>query len=824
MVFVLLAVLNPPGALHGLFIIPIMLAARVGVIAGLLAAVGAIGFQAVIQLTSGGAIFMPGTGIYVLSTWGLFAVAGGFSGVLFASLNSLSRRVYEAEHRLAMEHEVLAEMSRIVSSSVDIEEVYERLADKVRTLIPSDRIIVSLADLTAGLVTASYIFDRGASMRREVVLPLTGTITDEVIRSKSGLIFEGRDDELNGWFPTHTPDAYTDFRSYITVPLFLDDEVYGALHLCSATQRAYSERHLVLAERVADQIAGAISQSKLNSELELEVKQRESLAEIARIIGSSLAIEEVYELFADEVRKLVPFDRLVIGIPDIERRFITISYLSGIEVRDRQVGAQVPLEGTPAQKTLTSGSSVVFQGVDRGCLEERLPALLPNYDSGLRSLLAVPLLHHGDTVAVLQIWAKAEGAYDQGHVKLADRIGGQVAGAIANSILYAERANLQDQLLQAQKMEAVGRLAGGIAHDFNNLMTPILSYTQLGADLTSESSQLGRYLQEIHRAGERAAQLTRQLLAFSRHQVVERRIIDLNDLIMNVDNMLRRLIGENVELVYLPGDGPGIINEDPGQIEQVLINMVVNARDAIPGNGRIVVATDDVVLDEAHAHLHVDAQPGDYVMFSVSDDGDGIAKENIEHIFEPFFTTKEVGTGTGLGLSTSYGAVSRNGGFITVESEPGQGATFKVYLPAAKGVAQAKSDRVRIDDLDGCDETILVVEDEPSVLKVACEVLRSQGYTVVEATNGHDALRRVRDRALGNIDLLLTDMVMPLMGGLELAGQMFNIRPETRVLFTSGYSDEQPTDAGERAREVGFLPKPYTPDSLLGKVRQVLDG
>jgi signal transduction histidine kinase/CheY-like chemotaxis protein len=599
--------------------------------------------------------------------------------------------------------------------------------------------------------------------------------------------------------------------------------VYGALHLCSVRQSAFDGRHLALAERVADQIAGAISQSKLNSELELEVKQRESLAEISRIIGSSLDIDEVYEHFADQLRLLIPFDRLSISIPDAERRFNTLSYLSGIEVGDQKVGFRFPLEGTLVQETLTSRSSVLIQGVDRGYLAEHLPALLASYDSGLRSFLAVPLLHHGDTVAVLEIWSRAGTAYTDGHVNLADRVGSQIAGAIANSILYAERTNLQNQLSQSQKMEAVGRLAGGIAHDFNNLMTPILSYTQMGADLTSKGSELGRYLQEIHKAGERAAQLTRQLLTFSRHQVLERSIIDLNDLIMNVDKMLRRLIGANVELVYLPREGLRMVNVDPGQIEQVLVNLVVNARDAMPGGGRIVVATDNVVLADENARINFDAEPGEYVMFKVSDNGAGIAKENIEHIFEPFFTTKAAGTGTGLGLSTSFGTVSRIGGFITVESEPGQGAAFKVYLPAANGVPSVVGDQVYRDDLTECDETILVVEDEHSVLKVACELLRVQGYKVVEATNGHDALRCARDPALDTINLLLSDMVMPLMGGVELAGQMREIHPETRVLFTSGYMGEELADAGYRAKEVGFLPKPYTPDSLLGSVRQVLD-
>ena len=387
----------------------------------------------------------------------------------------------------------------------------------------------------------------------------------------------------------------------------------------------------------------------------------------------------------------------------------------------------------------------------------------------------------------------------------------------------SRRRDLEQQLLQSQKLEAVGRLAGGIAHDFNNLTTPIISYAQLGASLVPSTDRLHDYLLEIGKAGERAAQLTHQLLAFSRSQVIEPRVQDLNQLILNVDRMVRRILGENIELVFLPGEELGLINVDPSQMEQVVMNLVVNARDAMPGGGRIIISTSDVVLDDEYARSHPYVVAGEHVMLTVADTGVGITEDVKEHIFEPFFTTKDVGQGTGLGLSTCFGIVAQMGGHITIDSEPGSGSTFAVYIPRATGQSSEECAEDGEKHTPRGSETVMIVEDEISVLRVASEVLRRQGYTVLEASNGHEAIWLAQEPANEKIDLLLTDVVMPLMGGTQLATRMSDLHPETSVLFTSGYPGDQLLDEGLQYQNVRFLPKPYTQDSLTSNVRQALE-
>ena len=281
--------------------------------------------------------------------------------------------------------------------------------------------------------------------------------------------------------------------------------------------------------------------------------------------------------------------------------------------------------------------------------------------------------------------------------------------------------------------------------------------------------------------------MTHQLLAFSRSQVIEPQIEDLNNLILNVDRMVRRILGENIELVFLPGEDLGLINVDPTQMEQAVMNLVVNARDAMPGGGGIMITTGDVVLDDEYARSHPYVVAGKYVMLTVSDTGFGITEDAKEHIFEPFFTTKEVGPGTGLGLSTCFGIMAQMGGHITVDSEPGNGATFAVYLPRATGQCSEEWPKDGERNAPGGSETVMIVEDELAVLRVASEVLRQHGYTVLEASNGHEAIWLAQERAKETIDLLVTDVVMPLMGGTQLASRMADLHPETSVLFTSGY-------------------------------------
>jgi PAS domain S-box-containing protein len=384
------------------------------------------------------------------------------------------------------------------------------------------------------------------------------------------------------------------------------------------------------------------------------------------------------------------------------------------------------------------------------------------------------------------------------------------------------RKQLEAQLLHAQRMESIGRLAGGVAHDFNNLLTAISGYAELALAGLPAQHPIAADLTEIHKAAERATQLTSQLLAFARRQIMEPRVLSLNDLILETERLLRRLIGEDVELTTLPAPELWPVKVDPGQIEQVLVNLAVNARDAMPSGGRLTIETQNVVLDAAYARSHASVVPGPYVLLAISDTGAGMPPEVQAHAFEPFYTTKETGKGTGLGLATCYGIVKQHGGNIWVSSEPGQGATFTIYLPRADTLAEPPAHTTGPASAPGGSETVLLVEDNTAVRELAARVLRAQGYTVLEAAHGGDALR-VAQGYTGDLQLLLTDAVMPEMGGRALAGQLMARYPNLRVLYISGYTDEAILRHGELNSGVALLQKPFTPAALARKVRDVLD-
>jgi PAS domain S-box-containing protein len=387
-----------------------------------------------------------------------------------------------------------------------------------------------------------------------------------------------------------------------------------------------------------------------------------------------------------------------------------------------------------------------------------------------------------------------------------------------------EHTSLENQFRQAQKMEAVGRLAGGVAHDFNNLLTIITGYADLV--LTSQMAEDDpnrTFLEEIKRAGERAAGLTRQLLAFSRQQVLHPQVLDLNSVLSGIENMLRRLIGEDVELstVYTPS--PGSVRADPGQIEQVLMNLAVNARDAMPRGGKLIIETRGVYLDETYVSRHTVVRPGEYVLISVSDTGEGMSEETQRLIFEPFFTTKEKGKGTGLGLATVYGIIKQSGGYIWVYSEVGMGSTFKIYLPRTSGSADdLKRVESNLPERRGS-ETVLLVEDDFAVRQLAQRILRARGYAVLEAKDVNEALA-LATAPDTHIHLLLTDMVMPNMNGRDLAEKVLAEQPGVRVLFMSGYTQNTITERGLLQDGVAFLQKPFSTDQLLKKVHEVLYG
>jgi len=371
-------------------------------------------------------------------------------------------------------------------------------------------------------------------------------------------------------------------------------------------------------------------------------------------------------------------------------------------------------------------------------------------------------------------------------------------------------------------MEAVGRLAGGIAHDFNNLLTAITGYADtLESNLKGEDA-LRKNAEEIRRAAERAAALTSQLLAFSRKQVLRPRVLDLRDVVARMEEMLRRLIGENIALCTAVDEGLWRVKADQGQIEQVIMNLVVNARDAMPQGGRLLIEARNVELDGSYVSRHMAVNPGSYVLLAVSDDGMGMSNETISHLFEPFYTTKEQGKGTGLGLATVYGIVTQSGGHIWVYSEPGEGTTFKIYLPRVEGeveeVLPARQEAIPVEG----SETILLVEDDDLVRNMICETLKQNGYTMLNAASGDEALNLCGDHQ-GVIDLLVTDVVMPGMNGRELAERLSTAYPRLKTLFISGYTDHGIVHNGILDPETDFLQKPFKLDALARKIRQIMD-
>ncbi len=439
-------------------------------------------------------------------------------------------------------------------------------------------------------------------------------------------------------------------------------------------------------------------------------------------------------------------------------------------------------------------------------------------------LAAVPSILSRDHLALEYRFRHKDGSYHWIHdeARLTRDAGGRPVEVFGSWVDITERKGLEMQLLQAQKMEAVGQLAGGVAHDFNNVLTAIAGYAELlREDLPGEDARRGD-AEEIIRATERAAALTRQLLAFSRRQVLAPRVLDLNTVVASVDNMLRRLIAADVELRTALAPELGAVRADPGQLEQVIMNLVVNARDAMPRGGKLTIETANAELDESYALEHPAVMAGPYVMLAVSDSGVGMDGITQARIFEPFFTTKEKGKGTGLGLATVYGIVKQSGGNIWLYSEPGRGTTFKIYLPRVDQPIELPAPTPAARETPRGTETVLLVEDDEAVRALARKMLAAHGYTILAAPSGADALELAASHA-GPIHLLVTDVVLPGISGRELAARFESVRPGLKVLYTSGYTDEAVVHHGVLDAGIAFLQKPFSSGSLARKVRETLD-
>lgn len=554
--------------------------------------------------------------------------------------------------------------------------------------------------------------------------------------------------------------------SMLALPLAMDGQVQGLLTLEVGEPREFSTEEVNLAWRVANQVSAALDRVRLN-------QQHHQL---------NTAIEQTAEL---------------VIISDTDGKIVYVN---------------------PAFAQLTGYSQAEVVGQNPRLLKSGKQE--PDFYEQLWETISAGLVWHGRFIN-----KKKDGALYTVDSTITPVLG--KTGAIVNYIAIqrdvTRELQLEEQYLQAHKMEAIGQLAAGIAHDFNNLLTAINGFAVLlQREIPAEASQQ-ELLDKILHSGRRAADLVRQLLAFSRKQIIEPRVLDLNLVVTELTKMLQRIIGEHIALETDLAPHLWLVKIDVAQVEQVILNLVVNARDAMAEGGQLTIETANVVLDESHIYTHPEAQPGEYVLLAVRDTGQGMSAEVQQHLFEPFFTTKEVGRGTGLGLATVYGIVKQSGGDIWVESEEGAGSTFRIYLPRAHEARPIRPQPERRAELPSGEETILLVEDDTGVRELIREVLQGQNYSLLEARDAQEALT-LAARHAGSIHLLLTDVVMPGMNGKVLADQLVKSQPQLKTLFMSGYTDDAMLQHGVQDLGIAFLQKPFSPMALAQKVRDVLDG
>jgi two-component system cell cycle sensor histidine kinase/response regulator CckA len=832
----------------------------------------------------------------------------GFRGII----RDVTERIQaeKAVTRLSQENAIIAEIGRIISSTLNIEEVYERFAEEVRKLIPFDRIVINTIDIEKGTVINVYMAGKGITDRKvNEIYPLEGSGNAEMVRIKSTLLIQTEDfNEYKDRFPMLLSTFQAGFRSIMNVPLFSKGQIIGGLLLRSYKPYAYTDRDVKLAEKIGDQIAGAIANAQLFNErkqaeealrvsetrfrhlfddapvgyhefdtegritrvnrTELEMlgyTEEEMLGRyVWNFIVKTLSIEALKERLAGKLPPEQAFERTYrrkdgTTFPAlIQERFLKddggrmIGIRSTIQdITELKRAEEALRESEDRYRDLVEHSqdlicthdlegqilsmnqaAMGLLGHDRNLLLRMniRDILAPEYREGFEGYLN-EIKTHGVAKGLMLVQTRTgeKRILEYNNTLRIEGISAPIVRSMAHDITERKQAEkdkraLEEQLRQSQKMEAIGRLAGGVAHDFNNLLTVIQGYSDLILKDLDEKNRFFQDIMEIKKASDHATSLTRQLLAFSRKQILQPKVLDINSLVLNIDKMLRRMIGEDIELVTLLSKDLGRVKADPGQVEQVILNLAVNARDAMPKGGKLTIETANAELDETYARSRVSAVPGRYVRLSISDTGIGMTPEVRERIFEPFFTTKEKSKGTGLGLSTVYGIVKQSGGNIWVYSEPHQGTTFKIYLPMIEEKTDSLSPTlVPPKSLHGS-ETILLVEDEEAVRKLASTILQNNGYKVLEAGNGEEALHIAYEQPPQSIDLMLTDVVMPGMSGSQLTERVKPTQPAMKVLYMSGYTDNAIVHHGILDQGTAYLQKPFTPNALAEKVRDVLDG
>lgn len=678
------------------------------------------------------------------------------------------------------------EVARIITATLDIEELYEKLPREMKKLVPFDQAYIYLVDQETGSYSVRLLFgvEQPTGEPELTKMPEGSQVQNAVASGKTAV----RDDiETVPRLHNDLVHRSMGLRSSITVPLANQGRVVGALELLSRESATYGEREVAILERLARHMAPAVENARLYDQTRTEkANATTTLSQLWAVLdGVDAAI-----MLANDKQEVLWANRKFGEFFGSEKKLTTNGAGQPVgnlhENIDHRVADPYPF---------TDGENRIAADPDYAGPAEELEISHPVRRTLQRFTTPVD---DGQGERLGRLWVY----YD-----------------------ISERRQLEEQMIQAQKMETVGRLAGGVAHDFNNMLSVITINAEIAMGKSSGNGKLNGYLTEISQAAHKAAALTRQLLVFSRRQTLEPKILDLNGLIIDIYKMLRQLIGKHIEFVVPIFDQASMVKVDPGQLEQVLMNLAVNSSDAMPDGGKFTFETANVTFDGESAKRPHELPPGEYVKLTVTDTGTGISDEDKTHIFEPFFTTKEADKGTGLGLATCYGIIKQSNGHIEVQSQLGRGTTFNIYLPRITDAGEIIDDTSVPTPLPRGTETVLVVEDEPLVLSTAVRVLTNQGYRVLQASNGEEGLRTANRHTDGDIDLLLTDSVMPKMGGSELARRLRVVRPGIKVLFTSGYMDvDHLNDVSSPLGEGGaFIQKPLTPASLARKVREILD-
>ena len=758
---------------------------------------------------------------------GLFAAQAAIA-IDNARLHTETQRRREAA-------EALADVARLASRTLDSEDTRQRIADSIRSLLrgqtsalyrldPESGGLILLA--SSGKVVAAnggaLVRARGTGIAGLAVTGRRAVVTPNMLEDARIVLSEDERARI----------AASPCRAALAVPLLVQQRVVGALGVGRGAGDDFDADAIRLAQAFADQAAVALENARLYQQqinllgaLRTRQARLEALIEVGRQLARIQPVESLLGRIAEACAHL--FTSNSVSFRLVEGPHLVLCGSWG-HTEDALATSRLRIGESLTGLVAAHGEPLVVQNpIDDPRL---IPAHRESYRRlGLRAFLGVPVKTGAEVVGVLSIRSSREEGFSADDAELAAVFASQAAIALENSRLYQktqrtfdELAQAQDQLAQARKMEAVGLLAGGVAHDFNNMLMVMLGRSDLLLRRLPPADSARRDLELIRSTGQRAADLTRQLLAFSRKQVLTPRVLSLNTVVAELAPMLERLIGETIELRTALPTGLGEVRADRGQMEQVIMNLVVNARDAMPRGGRLTLETADVELDAGTVRGRLGMRAGPHVLLAITDSGMGMDEATRARIFEPFFTTKPFGEGTGLGLATVHGIVNQSGGTIWVYSEPGRGTTFKIYLPRVTEAAVENGIGASLDATPRGSETILLVEDQGDVRDYARDVLEAHGYTVLVAEDGAGALS-VAAAHSGRIHLLLTDVVMPRMSGRELADRLVQQRPDLAVLYMSGYPDRAVVDHGILGPGTTFLQKPVSTDALARKVREVMD-